>query len=420
MSFGIALSGLDAAQIDLNITANNIANSATVGFKSSAPDFAELFAVSPQGVSNTQIGNGVQLRSVQQQFTQGNIETTGNSLDLAVSGNGFFTVSSNGADQFTRAGSFQTDANGNVINAAGQNLQVYPPTNTGFNTTSRVNLVIPTGDSAPVATTTAGLTFNLPAGSAAPTAAPFSPANANTYNQSTSMTVYDSLGAAHTATMYFVSTGGSNWDAYEYIDGTGVNPVVAGVPTPVQLKFSNSGALTGVTDTAGGTNDTAINFGTYTPTTGAAALNVSYNLSAVTQYGNAFGVTSVTQNGYTTGQLSGVSVSSSGVVQANYTNGQSTNLGQVAIANFPDQQGLQQVANTNWVQTFASGQPVYGAAGGAGFGNIESGSLEESNVDITQQLVNMITAQRAYQANAEMVSTENAITQTTINIPNQQ
>lgn len=420
MSFGIALSGLDAAQSDLNITANNIANSATVGFKSSAPDFAELFAVSPQGVSNTQVGNGVQLRSVQQQFTQGNIETTGNSLDLAISGNGFFTVSSAGADEYTRAGSFQTDANGNVVNAAGQNLQVYPPTTTGFNTTSRVNLVIPTGDSAPAATSTASLTFNLPAGSTAPTAAPFDPANANTYNQSTSMTVYDSLGAAHTATMYFVSTGGSAWDAYEYIDGTLVNPQAGGVPTPVQLTFSDSGALTGVTDTAGGTNDQAINFGTYTPTTGAAALNISYNLSSITQYGNAFGVTSVTQNGYTTGQLSGISVSSSGVVQANYTNGQSTNLGQVAIANFPDQQGLQQVANTNWVQTYASGQPVYGVAGGAGFGNIESGSLEESNVDITQQLVNMITAQRAYQANAEMVSTENSITQTTINIPNQQ
>jgi len=166
--------------------------------------------------------------------------------------------------------------------------------------------------------------------------------------------------------------------------------------------------------------DFARSFGAYTPTTGAAAMNVTFNLASTTQYGNTFGVTSVTQNGYTTGQLSGVSVSSTGVVQANYTNGQSTALGQVAVANFADQQGLQQVANTNWVQTFASGQPVYGQAGGAGVGNIESGSLEQSNVDITAQLVNMITAQRAFQANAEMVSTENAITQTTINIPNQQ
>ena len=415
MSFGIALSGLDAAQSDLNVTANNIANSATTGFKSSNSDFAELFAVSPQGVSDTQIGNGVQLQQVEQQYSQGDIQTTGNSLDLALSGNGFFTVSSNGADQYTRAGSFQTNSAGEVVNAAGQNLQVYAPTASGaFNTTSLTNLVIPTGDSAPAATTTAAMSFNLPAGSTAPTATPFSPANANSYNQSTSLTVYDSLGAAHTASMYYVNTGGSAWDAYEYIDGAAVNA------TPVQLTYSNSGALTGVVDAAGGTNPDAVSFGAYTPTTGAAALNVTFNLSSTTQYGDTFGVTSVTQNGFTTGQLSGVSVSSTGVVQANYTNGQSSSLGQVAVANFANQQGLQQVGNTNWVQTFGSGQPVYGQAGGAGVGLIESGSLEASNVDITAQLVNMITSQRAFQANAEMVSTENAITQTVINIPNQQ
>jgi flagellar hook protein FlgE len=416
MSFGIALSGLDAAQSDLNVTANNIANSATTGFKSSTANFAELFAVSTQGVSDTQIGNGVQLQQVEQQFSQGDVETTGNSLDLALSGNGFFTVSSNGAQQFTRAGSFSTNNVGQVVNAAGQNLQVYAPTASGgFNTTSLTNLTIPTGDSAPAASTTASMTFNLPADSTAPTAVPFSPANANSYNQSTSLTLYDSLGAAHTASMYYVNTGGSTWDAYEYIDGTAVN---AGAP--VKLTYSNSGALTGVVDAVGGTNSAAVNFGTYTPTTGAAAMNVTFNLASSTQYGDDFGVTSVTQNGFTTGQISGVSVSGTGVVQANYTNGQSTSLGQVAVANFADQGGLQQVGNTNWVETFASGQPVFGAAGGAGVGNIESGSLEQSNVDITAQLVNMITAQRAFQANAEMVSTENAITQTVIGIPNQQ
>jgi flagellar hook protein FlgE len=415
MSFGIALSGLDAAQSNLNTTANNIANSATTGFKSSNANFAELFAVSPQGVSDTQIGNGVQLQQVEQQFSQGDIQTTGNSLDLALSGNGFFTVSSGGTDQFTRAGSFQTNANGEVVNAAGQNLQVYAPTANGsFNTTSLTNLVIPTGDSAPAATSTASLAFNLPASSTPPTATPFDPTNAASYNQSTSMTVYDSLGAAHTASFYFVNTGAGAWNAYEYVDGNAVNTA------PVAMTYSNSGALTGVTDAAGGIDPTAVSFGTYAPTTGAAPLNITYNMSDTTQYGNTFGVTAITQNGFTTGQISGVSVSSTGVVQANYTNGQSTSLGQVAVANFADQQALQQVGNTNWEQTFASGQPVYGQAGGSGVGLIESGSLEESNVDITAQLVNMITAQRAFQANAEMVSTENSITQTVINIPNQQ
>src|SRR5665213_3505840 len=359
MSFGIALSGLDAAQSDLNVTANNIANAATTGFKSSNSEFAELFSVSAQGVSSTQIGNGVALAQVQQQFSQGNIETTGNSLDLALNGNGFFTVSANGSDQYTQAGSFTPNSNGDVVNAAGQYLQVYAPTSSGgFNTTSLENLHIPSGNSAPAATTTASMVFDLPAGSAPPADATFDPTDVNSFNQSTSLTTYDSLGAAHTASMYFVNTGGSNWDAYQTIDGNMVNPPVAPATlpatfTPVQLSYSSSGALTSVTDTAAGTNPAAVSFGSYTPTTGATAMNMTFNLADTTQFGGTFGVTSVTQNGYTTGQLSGVSVSSGGVVQANYTNGKSTPLGQVAIATFADQQGLQQVNNTNWVQTFA-------------------------------------------------------------------
>jgi flagellar hook protein FlgE len=417
MTFGIALSGLNAAQNDLNVTANNIANSQTTGFKSSRSNFAELFANSSKA-SNTQIGNGVQLQQVEQAFSQGDITTTGNSLDLALSGSGFFTVSQGGADQFTRAGSFQTDNKGFVVNAANQNLQVYAPNANGtFNTTSLTNLQIPTGESAPAASTTGTLDFNLPANATPPPAVPaFTPGNPNTYNQSTSMTLYDSLGAAHTASFYFVNTAANKWNAFEYIDGTAVNAAAA----PVQLTYSNTGILTAVTDAAGGTNPAAISFGAFTPTTGAAVMNIAYNFGAATQFGAQFGVTSVTQNGFTTGQISGVSVSSTGVVQANYTNGQSKALGQIAVANFPDEQGLQQVQNTNWVQTFASGQPVFGQAGGADFGVIQSASLEASNVDITAQLVNMITAQRAFQANAQMVSTDNAITQTVINIPNQQ
>jgi len=417
MTFGIALSGLDAAQNDLNVTANNIANSQTTGFKSSRSNFAELYANSNSS-SSTQVGSGVQLQQVEQSFSQGDIQTTGNSLDLALSGSGFFTVSQGGAQQFTRAGSFQTDSKGFVVNAAGQNLQVYAPNANGtFNTTSMTDLKIPTGQSAPAATTTGTLDFNLPANATPPPALPaFTPGNPNTYNQSTSMTLYDSLGAAHTASFYFVNTAANKWNAFEYIDGQAVNANTA----PVQLTYSNTGVLTGVTDAAGGTNAAAISFGGFTPTTGAAAMNVTYNLGAGTQYGQTFGVTSVTQNGFTTGQISGVSVSSTGVVQANYTNGQSTSLGQIAVANFADQQGLQQLQNTNWEQTFASGQPVFGQAGGADFGVIQSGSLEQSNVDITAQLVDMITAQRAFQANATMISTDNSITQTVINIPNQQ
>jgi flagellar hook protein FlgE len=425
MSFGIALSGLDAAQNDLNVTANNIANSQTTGFKSSRSDFAELYANSTTA-AKTQIGNGVQLQQIEQSFGQGDVETTGNSLDLALSGSGFFVVSQGGAQQFTRAGNFQTDNKGNVVNGNGQNLQVYAPNANGtFNTTSLTNLQLPTGNSPPLATTTGALDFNLPANATPPTTTPFDPTDPNTYTQSTSMTVYDSLGAAHTASFYFANSGANTWNAYEYIDNVAVNPTApaATAPTPVQMTFTNTGTLSAVTDNsgaaAGAANPDAIVFGPYTPTTGAAPMNITYNLADATQFGQTFGVTSVTQDGYTTGQISGVSVSDTGVVQANYTNGQSKNLGQVAVATFANQQGLQQVQDTNWVQTFASGQPVFSQAGSAGVGNIQAGALEQSNVDITAQLVNMITAQRAFQANSEMISTDNSITQTIINIPNQ-
>jgi flagellar hook protein FlgE len=420
MGFGIALSGVDAAQSDLDVISNNIANASTTGFKESTANFSELFSVSQTGVSGTEIGNGVALQQVEQQFSQGDIDTTGNNLDLALNGNGFFVVSADGATQYTRAGAFQTNADGFVVNSAGQNLQVYAPTqNGGFNTTTTTNLQLATGDNAPEATTSAQMIFNLPSGSSQPADTPFSPTDPSSYNQSTSLTVYDSLGAAHTASMYFVQTATpGKWDAYEYIDGNQVNANA----DPVVLTYNASGTLTAATNADGtpAASLASVSFGSYTPAnTGANAIAMTFDMSKTTQYGGTFGVTSVTQNGYTTGQLSGVSVSSTGVVEANYTNGQSTSLGQVAIANFPDPQGLQQTGNTNWVETFGSGAPLYTQAGNSGVGTIQSGAIEDSNVDITAQLVDMITAQRAFQANTEMISTQDQITQSIINIPQQ-
>jgi flagellar hook protein FlgE len=404
MSFGIALSGINAAQSDLNVTANNIANSNTTGFKQSRSEFAELFAVSPQGVSQTQNGAGVKIANVAQQFTQGNIEATNNSLDLAISGQGFFILSDAGDSAYTRAGSFQTDSSGYVVNPEGQRLQVYPPTlNGAFNTTSLSDLRLVTGDSAPSATTTADITFNLPSNVAPPSVATFDPANANSYNNSTSMTVYDSLGAVHTASMYFVKTATANtWDTHLYIDGT----AVGGAQT---LAYSPTGAI--VTPATG-----LLSFPAYTPTTGASDITLTVNCSNSTQYGDSFGVSAVSQDGFTTGRLIGISVDATGIVQARFTNGRSLSLGQVAIANFANPQGLQSLGNTNWSETFGSGQALHGQAGNSGFGLIQAGSLEQSNVNITAQLVNMITAQRNFQANAQMISTENQITQTIINI----
>jgi flagellar hook protein FlgE len=405
MSFGIALSGIDAAQSELDVTANNIANSQTTGFKQSRSEFADLFATSQQGVSTTQAGNGVKLASVAQQFSQGNIESTGNSLDLAVSGSGFFVLSNNGTRSYTRAGEFTTDNQNFVVNQAGDRLQVYPVTTAGtYNTSTTTDLQLITSDSAPNASTKANAVFNLPSSAAVPATATFDPTDSTSYNKSTSLTVYDSLGAAHTASLYFVKEATPNtWDSYVTIDGTQINA------TPQVLTYSSGGVLT---SPAGG----GVDFGAYTPTTGANAMDINYNFASSTQFGSTFSVNSITQDGYTTGTLTGISVDSTGIVQARFTNGRSISLGQVAMSTFANPQGLQKLGDTAWGETFASGQPLQSTAGSSGFGLIQSGSLEKSNVDITAQLVNMITAQRFFQSNAQVISTEDQITQTIINI----
>jgi len=404
MSFNIALTGLDAANQDLNVTANNLANVGTTGFKGSRTEFGDLFASTQAGVSATAAGNGVQVTEVAQQFTQGNIESTGNNLDMAISGNGFFTLSESGALTYTRDGEFQLDSSGNVVTASGANLQVYPPLTTGgFNTGALANLSVTTNESAPQATTTASLVANLNAGAAAPTDPVFSPTDPNSYTNTTSLTTYDSLGAAHTATLYFIKGAAANtYNAQLYVDGNAVG-------TPQALTYNNAGALT---TPANG----QITFPAYTPATGAAPMNMTFDFSQTTQYGNAFGVTAVNQNGFTTGKLTGISIDTTGVVQARFTNGRSVNLGQIALANFANTQGLQQLGNATWAQTNASGQAVQGTGGSSGFGTVESGSLEDSNVDTTAALVNMIQAQRNFQANAQMIQTDDQITQTIIGI----
>ncbi|HVO48104.1 MAG TPA: flagellar hook protein FlgE [Steroidobacteraceae bacterium] len=404
MSFNIALTGLNAANQDLSVTANNLANVATTGFKGSRAEFADLYAATQAGVSATAVGNGTSVSAVAQQFTQGNIETTGNNLDLAISGNGFFTLSNHGALTYTRDGEFQLDSAGNVVTAQGLNLQVYPPLTTGgFNTGGLSNLSLTTSESAPQATSTASITANLPANASAPPDPVFDPTDSNSYTNTTSLTLYDSLGAAHTGTLYFIKGAAANqWTTQLYVDGNAVG-------TPQALDYSNTGALT---TPANG----QITFPAYTPATGAAAMNLTFNFNTTTQYGDNFGVSAVQQDGFTTGRLTGISIDTTGVVQARFTNGRSVNLGQIALANFANNQGLQQLGNASWAATNASGAAVAGVAGNSGFGTIQSGSLEESNVDTTSSLVDMIKAQRNFQANAQMIQTDNQITQTVINI----
>ena len=404
MSFNIALTGLNAATQDLSVTSNNLANADTIGFKSSRAEFGDIYAATATGVSSTAVGNGVTVQEVAQQFSQGNVETTGNSLDLAINGNGFFTVSNGGALSYTRDGEFQLNNTGQVVTATGAALQVYAPlANGGFNTGGLTDLTLNTNESAPQATSTANVTATLPADATPPTTTTFDPSDPTSYNNTTSLTVYDSLGAAHTESLYFIKgTAANDWSVQTYIDGNAVG-------TPQDLQYSNSGVLT---NPANG----EVALPAYTPATGAADMNITLNLANTQQTGDNFAVTAVSQNGFTTGTLTGINIDSTGVVQATFTNGRSVALGQVAMANFANTQGLQQEGNASWSQTTASGSVVQGVAGGSGFGTIQSGSLEQSNVDTTAALVDMITAQRDYQANAQMIQTQDQMSQTIIQV----
>lgn len=404
MPFAIALSGLNAASADLGVTANNVANVNTTGFKMSRAQFAEVFAVGTQSVSSSASGSGVRLSAIAQQFTQGNIDFTDNALDLAIGGEGFFVTNDNGARSYTRAGAFGVDNQGFVVNAQGARLQAYPYAGNGlFNTGTPQDLQLTIGASPPQATTRAAFGINLPANAPAPANPVFDPTDPSSFNHTTSVTVYDSLGAAHTATVYFIKDAAPNtWNTQIEIDGsavTGAAPVV----------FNPDGTLN---SPAGG----LMPLGAFTPTTGADPINLSLDFGSATQFGNNFGVNSLSQDGFTTGRLTGVSVDAEGVVFARFTNGQSTSLGKLALANFVNPQGLQQLGDTSWGESFQSGDALLGEAGTASFGNIQSGALEASNVDLTAQLVQMITAQRNFQANAQMISTADTITQTVINI----
>lgn len=404
MPFAIALSGLNAASSDLEVTANNVANVNTHGFKESRAQFSEVFAIGTQSVGSSASGSGVRLSAVAQQFTQGNIDFTDNALDLAIGGEGFFVLNDNGARSYSRAGAFGVDNQGFVTNAQGARLQAYPFAGNGlFNTGTPNDLQLVTGANPPAATTSAAFGINLPANASAPINPVFDPTDPASFNHTTSVTVYDSLGAAHTATVYFIKDAAVNtWNTQVEIEG---NPVAGATP----IVFAPDGTIQ---SPAGG----AMPLAPYNPGTGAANITMSINFGTATQFGSNFGVNSLSQDGFTTGRLTGVSVDPEGIVFARFTNGQSTSLGKLALANFVNPQGLQQLGDTTWGESFQSGDALLGEAGTASFGNVQSGALEASNVDLTAQLVQMITAQRNFQANAQMISTADTVTQTVINI----
>ncbi len=398
MSFQVALSGLNAASTDLQITSNNIANANTNGFKTSRGEFADVYSGDAVG-----IGNGVRLSDVRQEFTQGNVEITSRQLDLAISGNGFFITNDNGSLLYSRVGAFGLDATGIVQNSEGERLQVYPPVEgtAGFNTGALSDLQITTDTSPPVASTQVDMSINLPANATVPAVTPFDPNDPLSYNHSTSTILFDSLGVSHTAS-YFFSKTAPGWSVNMTFDGTAV-----GAAQP--FTFDSTGAIA----TPVGGN---IAFPAATPTNGADPLTVGLALGNTTQYGADFTVNSLNPDGQAAGRLRGIEVSQTGVVFARFSNGVSAALGKVALANFSNPEGLQKISDTSFQETFASGVAQRGEATESNFGLLQSGALEASNVDLTEQLVRLITAQRLFQANAQVISTEDSVTQTIINI----
>ena len=405
MSFNIALSGLNASSADLDVISNNIANVSTTGFKGSRTQFADIFSSASIGSVSTAIGSGVNVSTVAQQFSQGNVNVTNNGLDLAISGQGFFRLSDNGAIVYSRSGAFGIDNNGYITNAQNQKLTAYLADATGNVTGALGDLQLSTANIVPQATSNIKVGVNLDSTATPPTLA-FNAADPSTYNNSTSLTVYDSQGTSHLGTLYFVKTAANSWDTHMFVDGAEVNPTVSGA-----ITFNPDGTFASPAGGQVAYNSFAI----------AGANNLAMTLdygsgSPTTQFGGNFGVNSLSQDGYATGQLSGVDIASTGIILARYTNGQSKTLGQVALANFSSPQGLRQLGDTSWAESSESGVPLVGQPGSASLGSIQSGALEASNVDLTAQLVNMITAQRNFQANSQVIKTQDAITQTIINI----
>ncbi|MDO8961834.1 MAG: flagellar hook protein FlgE [Methylophilus sp.] len=406
MSFQQGLSGLNAASQTLEVIGNNVSNANTVGFKQSRAEFADVFANSLTGSGTSQIGIGTKVATVAQQFTQGNITSTNNPLDIAINGGGFFRMSDEGTITYTRNGQFQMDRFGYIVNSQGNRLTGYSADSAGvLSTGAPTELNINTSDLQPTASTEVEGVVNLDSRNTALTAAGFDPADPTTYHNSSAVTVFDSLGNAHNIQSFFVKTGAGTWDVFTTADG--VPTTVLPAPTST-LTFNGTGV--------GPTSVPALPTVNFTPTTGASPVSLTIDYTDSTQFGSNFSVNSISQDGYSSGRLSGFSTSNDGMIIGRYTNGQSRVLGQVVLANFVNPNGLQSLGGNAWAESGTSGDPLVGPPNTGGFGVLQSSAIEDSNVDLTAELVNMITAQRVYQANAQTIKTQDQVLQTLVNL----
>jgi flagellar hook protein FlgE len=405
MTLSVELSGLQAAQTDLDTIGNNIANVGTDGFKASQANFSDLYGNSLLGTAGTAgtPGQGVMTSSLSQLFTEGSISTTGNPLNVAINGNGFFQVLTPTGVAYSRDGSFGLDAKGDLVNDAGSFVMGFSAPASGSTAVAAGTLgklQINEANVPAAATSNLTMSLNLPStdGPINTTTTPFSVNAPASYNQSTTSTVFDSLGTPRTLTTYFTEVSGSGappqWQTHWALsnsDGT-----MVGSGSGATLSFNSSGALTGGTGT--------INVATLPD--GAAPLSIAQSFTGTTLTDLNFGVNSIQSNGTSAGQFSGVSIDTNGNVVAQYSNGATKIQGTVALVSFTNPQGLTPISGNNWLATTASGQPLTNMPGSAGVGTLESGALEGSNVDLSTQLVNLIVAQQAYQANVQGINVD--------------
>jgi flagellar hook protein FlgE len=411
MGFQSGLSGLNTSQRALDVIGNNVANASVVGFKAAQAQFADVFANSLTGAGASPIGIGSKVSTVAQQFTQGNISVTSNPLDVAVNGKGLFRMEQAGAVTYTRNGQFHFDSQGFIVNNQGLNL-------TGYGVDANGNILpaapapiqISFADVPPQTTTQFLLGMNFDSRENPPVTALFDPLDPTSYNFSTSGNVFDTLGNAHPFSLYFVKTAvAGQWQIYATGDGAAPanGDLGAGAGNPVTVDFDNTGQLT-----------TAMPLNASIPVTSGAVtpLAFTFDLRGSTQYGSDFGVNTLSQNGYTSGRLAGFNVSDDGIIVGRYTNGQSRNLAQIVLADFRNLQGLKPLGDNLWEETADSGLPIVGTPASGSLGVLQSAAVEDSNVDLTAELVSMITAQRVYQANAQTIKTQDAILQTLVNL----
>ncbi len=416
MSTGV--SGLDAESDALGIIGNNVSNSNTVGFKESRAIFENVMG-SAIGAPDPQ-GAGVMMGATQQIFTQGSLNNTGNPMDLALSGDGFFvvdgTVGGQTGDFYTRAGSTSLNSNGQLVNPDGMTFQGYAYQPNGQLSSQLGDVTVKTAAIPPKATSELTVTANLDANATTPTTQPFDPQNpTTTSNFSTGMTIYDSLGQAHTVNVYFDKTGSGTWDYHVLANGSEVSGGTAGQNSDIAdgtITFNSAGAIQTIASTGGG----SVTFNGANPQTlqmnfGSQIANGGTGLDGITQFGSPSNVSSQSQDGFTSGDLSGVTIDANGNVSGTYTNGETIPIAQLAIAKFTSNTGLAPAGDSVWAATAASGQAALGQASNGGRGAIVPGSLEQSNVDIASEFVGLIQHQRAFEANSKTIQTADQMLQ---------